>query len=206
MTTASHQPLIAFLFRRTVVQEEIIALTRHLIAEGRYRPLILCTQESLATLLPEDVIEASTIALLNGTVFRPKPVPTSAPRPQAVTRPTGLRHRIKLALVAIGPLRALVILRGILIDRAAARALFKTSRPAGLVVFDDRAPRPEMIFLRTASQMRIPSVLAPFAISSIESDIYTRRNSTEHFVEKGTHRWLKRLVARRYPSQVMDTP
>jgi hypothetical protein len=72
------------------------------------------------------------------------------------------------------------------------------------MVFEDRAPYPEMVYLAQARRRGAKALLLSFAASSMESDAASRRDRPEHLVDRGPWRRLKRRFARRFPEQVRD--
>jgi hypothetical protein len=193
---------VAILYRRKVVREDTIALARHLLESGRYAVAIVCVAKEMAETLPNTIKEGVKFVTLDGQPFN-----TSASgnrKPKVSENSRNWRDRVKKAMGPWGPFTAIVLLRGLLVDLARAGRLMARLRPAVLLVFDDRAPRPEMAVLHKAAEERIPSVLVPFAASTPESDALSRRDSLDHLLDAGHLQSVKRMLARRFPNQVAD--
>jgi CDP-Glycerol:Poly(glycerophosphate) glycerophosphotransferase len=98
--------------------------------------------------------------------------------------------------------RGVVLLRGVLSDRAKLRAIMAAERPRAVVIFDDRRVRPDLIVRGVAAEYGVSVVLVPFAASSVEADVYARRLKHACHVDVGPWRWLKRLLAKYWTEQV----
>lgn len=85
--------------------------------------------------------------------------------------------------------RAAVLARGVARDRRRWRERLQKSLPAAVVLFDDRRIRPELVALEACRQHSVPAVLVPFAVSTVESDLYLRRNRRE--LEIGCKPWRR---------------
>jgi CDP-Glycerol:Poly(glycerophosphate) glycerophosphotransferase len=107
------------------------------------------------------------------------------------------------ALLLASPLgRSVVLLRGVLSDRAKLRAIMAAERPRAVVIFDDRRVRPDLVVRNVADEYGVSVVLVPFAASSVEADVYARRLKRACHVDVGPWRWLKRQLAKYWPEQV----
>lgn len=196
------KPVVAILYRRKVVREETIALARHFLESGHYAVAIVCIAKEMAETLPNTIKERVEFVTLDGQPFNPSVLGKRKSKVPETSR--NWRDGVKKAMAPWGLFRALILLRGLSVDLARAERLMARLRPAALLVFDDRAPRPEMVVLHKAAEAWVPSVLVPFAASTLESDALSRRDSLDHLVEAGHLRTLKRVFATRLPNQVAD--
>ncbi len=132
--------------------------------------------------------------------------PAKAPaRPQVPAGPPGLTERLRTALKSSEAARLGMLVRGVAQDRSRLRKLFDGIRPCALVVFDDRRVRPDLVAMREARARNIPVVLVPFAVSTLESDIYLRRDRSELILGRRPWRLLKRHIGQRLSSQVQQS-
>ncbi|SEH53775.1 hypothetical protein [Magnetospirillum fulvum] len=197
-------PAILILHHRKVAQAEVEALARHFMAEGRSvvivcrgpthdlklkkSPLLKVIDFSGRDLLPSrsSTASAGTTLVKDGAIRR-----TVAP----------LRQRLKSALIRHGVIRAPILWHSLARCLRQARHLIATLKPACLLLADDRTPHPEMCFLHAANAAGIPSIVFPYATSSLESDIYARRLSHEGLPKRGISIWLQEWLMRRFPGQ-----
>lgn len=89
--------------------------------------------------------------------------------------------------------------RGQVID-----GLLDKDRPDCLIVFDDRFIDPEALWLARAARVRIPAVLVRYALSTAESDAWTRRGRAAYSLDLGWLAWARRLFAGQYPAHMLD--
>jgi hypothetical protein len=188
-------PLLLMLVRRTVVLEDAAALLRAIVREGRFTPVVVCPSPALAAQLEEAAGEQLRFVDYAGAPVQARPAPSAA---QARRGRVPVLRRSYL-------LRAAVTLAGLIVYRARAARLFRRIPAAVLLVFEDRAPYPEMVYLAQARRLGCRTALVSFAASSVESDAVSRRERVEHLVDRGAWRWLKQRLARRYPHQVAET-
>ncbi|MEK7861652.1 MAG: hypothetical protein AAB295_00095, partial [Chloroflexota bacterium] len=147
---------VLILFRRRVVLEDAAALVRAMLDDGRFLPVIVCPMPSLAAELQDAANAELKFVDYSGAEVRPA---GAAPRGEPPERqgPASWLRRSYL-------LRALVALARLVRARARMAALFRGA-PAAVVVFEDRAPHPEMVFLAHARRRGVRSVLVSFAAS-----------------------------------------
>jgi len=110
--------------------------------------------------------------------------------------------RIKAILNLLSVTRALALLRGIWIDRIRLRRVLAVEAPDAVVIFDDRRARPDLVLGRLAADCNALVIIVPFAVSSVESDIFMRRGKNAHALELAPWKWLKRWIAHRWPDQI----
>lgn len=103
----------------------------------------------------------------------------------------------------LGVFRVIALVTRIRRKRRAVSARLAILKPDALVVFEDRFIDPEAIWLAEAWQIRLPAMLVRYAHSSLESDIWSRRNRQGYCLESGGLAWLRRAFARRYPDHVL---
>ena len=116
------------------------------------------------------------------------------------------KDKLKKALVANSFTRPLLLLRGIVADQLKLRRLLKKLQPAAIVIFDDRRAGPDLIIRRLAEKLRVPTVLAPFAISSVESDVFARREKSSQQIRSRRWRLAKGWIKRHWPGQIHSDP
>ncbi|WP_139237369.1 glycosyltransferase family 9 protein [Polaromonas sp. YR568] len=107
-------------------------------------------------------------------------------------------------LMRAGPLRVLWTPFEMARRRGQARAVLTREQPKVIVVFEDRIPDPEMVWLEEAARLDIPAMLVRYASSSSESDAWTRRDKTAYSLDRGALAWARRLFARAYPAHALD--
>lgn len=83
-------------------------------------------------------------------------------------------------------------------------SLLRRERPDAVVVFDDRQLRPDLLALRAARRRSIPSVLVPYAVSSLESDLFVRRSDPRYQAGPNSGGATGTAAARWLPGQVRD--
>ena len=117
----------------------------------------------------------------------------------------GAVQRLKESLLRSGVARMLLLLRGVVADRRQLARVIKTVAPDAVVVYDDRRVRPDLVLRHVAGERGIAVVIVPFAVSSLEADLYGRRENNGCALDRGAGRWLKQFVARRWPGQVAES-
>lgn len=180
--------------KATLAEVEAIATT--MLDDGRFEPVLLAVGPNVAA-LSRALLERVRVVDLAGNAVAAVPRESG----DAGAAPSRLGSLRQAALRWPG-LRALMLLRGVAADRRAIGRLFDRCAPAALLVFDDRTPRPDMVLLRLARQHVVPSVLVPYAASSVESDLLSRRGRVENEVDRGLTRPLRRWFAARHPEHV----
>lgn len=126
---------------------------------------------------------------------------TSPARTNAGRAPR-LIDRIRELLLRSSFTRALLLLRGLLADRARLRRMLTDAAPDAVVIYDDRRARPDLVLRQVARDHGIPVVMVPFAVSSIEADILMRRENALLRLDARPSLRLKNFVSRRWPGQV----
>ena len=187
---------VAILVRRRVVLEDAAALLRAMLEDGRYVPLVICAQPEIAAGLESAVGAPLQFVDFAGHAVRPLPGEVSGEPPE---------RRLRAGLRASLVLRFLWTLARLVRGRIRMAGLFRGPAPAVVVVFEDRAPYPEMVFLEHARRRGIRAVLVSFAASSVEADAVSRRERPEHLIDAAPWRRLKRWLAGRYPEQARET-
>lgn len=114
--------------------------------------------------------------------------------------------RLRRLLLSNESTRVALLLRGILRDRARAGRLLSAHDVRAVVIFDDRRIRPDRVALHLASASGIPTILLPFAASSVESDLFIRRNRAELILGERPWRRLKQSIAAHWPDQIATAP
>lgn len=198
--------IVMVLYSRKVVSAEVEALIDHFANSARYQLLVACADRSLPQNLSDDALLRGRFVDLAGVEFQPVRRAQSMERAPATTFRTSLRDKIRRAALGIGAARAIFL--GYRLWRHSRRALrlLERYRPVAAVVFGDRSAVPEMTFLKMARRLGLPSLLLPFAASSVESDLSLRKGQQTFMVEAGQLRWLRRWLASRYPHQVEQGP
>jgi hypothetical protein len=107
-------------------------------------------------------------------------------------------------LMRAGPLRVLWTSFEIARRKGEARAVLTRQQPQVIVVFEDRIPDPEMVWLEEAARLGIPAMLVRYASSSSESDAWTRKDIAAYSLDRGALAWARRLFARAYPAHALD--
>ena len=189
---------VLMLVRRTVVLEDAAALLRALLRDGRFDPVVICPVPALAGQLAAAVDAPMTFVDYQGNAVQPSAVRSSEP---AAAQPTRTRQQLRQSYL----LRFLVALSRLLVGKVRMAGLFRRYPARMVIVFEDRAPYPEMVFLDQARRRGARAMLVSFAASSVESDVASRRNRPEHLVDEAPWRWLKRRLAARHPQEVRPT-
>ncbi len=107
-------------------------------------------------------------------------------------------------LMKAGPLRVLWTPFEMARRRGQARAVLRREQPEVIVVFEDRIPNPEMIWLAECARLKIPAMLVRYALSSSESDAWTRRDKAGYSLDRGALAWARRLFALTHPRHALD--
>lgn len=107
---------------------------------------------------------------------------------------------LKKNLLQIGVIQAMALWKKIKNTTSCAQKIYKKYNPAALITFDDRIPCPEMVFLKLANQHKIPSLLLPFATSSVESVVILRHHRA--YNPNGWHP-LKYWVRKKHPQHII---
>lgn len=89
--------------------------------------------------------------------------------------------------------------------RHAIAHLLDLEKPDAIIIFDDRQIRPDAIAMRLARARSIPTVVAPYASTSLEADLLVRRGDARHTAPPAPCSPLARIAAKRYPAQVRDS-
>jgi len=167
---------VAIIAARREVEQEASAISRALSAAG-HRVSLLCQDASAA-----------------------------APSAPAGGRNRGRRWPSFKDMIAWSRerdvLRALALFAKIGASRRALRDRFAALQPDAIVIFDDRRVIPDLVARFLAKELGIPTVIAPFAVSTVEADAHMRKGSARLAIEQPPMRWLKRLIARSWPSQI----
>lgn len=188
---------VLLIVRRPVVLEDAAALVREMLRDARFSPIVICPSPSLAAQLEDAVGHALRFVDYAGREVRP----LAAKALQGAVGGGGRMSSLSRSSLA----RTAATLARLFVYRIRAARLFRRF-PAGLlVVFEDRAPYPEMVFLAQARRTGAKALLVSYAASSVESDATSRRERPEHLIDERPWRTLKRLLARRYPHQAMHT-
>jgi hypothetical protein len=188
---------VLVLLRRTVVMQDAAAVVREMVRDGRFAPVIVCAIPELCARFADAVGVGLTFVNYSGSYT------------QSRRSVQGTRHVGHQALDSWSrkryAIRALVTLARLTRARWRMRRLFDKFKPVAVVVFEDRAPHPEMVFLAEARRRGAKAVLVSFAASSLESVVVTRRDLPEHLVDHPPWRPVKRFLATRYPQQIYET-
>lgn len=83
-------------------------------------------------------------------------------------------------------------------------ALLGRERPDAVVVFDDRQLKPDWTAIEMARGAGIPSILVPYAVSTLEADLLLRRDDPRHAAPPRPCGNFGRLAAQRHRDQVRD--
>ena len=198
----------AILFRRAALRAEVDALVAAIHDRG-WRALVIVLDESFVRGLSEETRRFATFVMADGRRLDPRTTAankSAPPRREAQASRQSARAKLRAIALAFPALRAAALIPGVLRDRRRAARLIEAWRPGGLIVFDDRAPRPDMAFVQAARAARTPVVLAPFAVSSPESDAWIRSKKVEHSLERGFGARGRGLLARLLPRHARQTP
>lgn len=195
---------ILIVHHRKAAQAEVEALARHIIGEGR-SVVIACRDAAHELRLEKSIL--LKVVDFSGRTLAPNRVKTEGAGSAAVTNGAireifaSLRQRFKTTLIRHGIVRLPILWLSLVLCLRQARHLITTLKPVCLLVADDRAPRPEMCFLHEAKAARIPSIVFPYATSSLECDIYARRPLHEGRPKREISIWLQEWLMRRFPGQ-----
>jgi hypothetical protein len=107
-------------------------------------------------------------------------------------------------LVSAGPMRALRRPLAVARRRKEVEAMLSRLGAQVLVVFEDRIPEPEMVWLDAAARRSIPAMLVRYASSSAESDAWSRKGKAAYSLEHGVLAWARRMFAKAYPGHALD--
>ncbi len=185
------KPVVLILCRRTVVSEDAVAIARAVEADGRATATIAVDRglvDRVAGMAPV----GTRLVSLSGEPVVPRPAAPAA-------RPT-LPERLRQSILRSGPLRTMAMVRAVRADMRRAAALLDRIAPLAIVIFDDRA-RSDMTLIRVAQTRGIRVALAPYALSSPESDIALRLKSGVDHRLRGRGRLIKQFVVSRHPAQ-----
>lgn len=83
-------------------------------------------------------------------------------------------------------------------------ALLGREQPAAVVVFDDRQLMPDWTAIEMARGAGIPSILVPYAVSTLEADLLVRRDDPRHAAPPRPCSKFGKLAAQRHQEQVHD--
>lgn len=115
------------------------------------------------------------------------------------TNPQGVAHS---RLSRMPALRCAALATRIFQMRRRAHALIAEHSPSAVVIFDDRHIIPDRVMIDAAHHRGIPVALVPYAVSSLESDVFVREHDLEQLVDSGLLRTLKRRIASHTPQQM----
>ena len=90
-------------------------------------------------------------------------------------------------------------------ERRIQRAVTPIERGA-VIVADDRRVSPDLIAVSVARRRGLASVVAPFAISSPEANLFMRQRSNVAVKGPRTSRQIETLIERAWPGQVLQSP
>ena len=188
---------VLMLVRRTVVLEDAAALLRALLRDGRFDPVVVCPVPALAGRLSDAIQAPMTFIDYRGDTVQPSLAPTA----EGARSQGSARQRLRQSYL----LRSLVALSRLLVGKARMARLFRRYPARLVLVFEDRAPYPEMVFLDRARRHGAKALLVSFAASSVESDVASRRGRPEHLVDEAPWRSLKARLAAKHPQEVRTT-
>ena len=197
-------PPVCILLRGSVVLPEVVALSRAMLRDGRFEPVVVTMSEEAADAVRSATASDLRAVRLDGAPHgrfpgaRRNDLTSDAFRKNA-------RHRLKRIALNFRPLHTPILWRGLGADLRAASKLIERIRPVVVATYSDRTPRPDMALLATARRARVPTVLLPFATSTRESDAYVRREATHLRLDRGPLAMVRRAFARRNPRHAMDT-
>lgn len=117
----------------------------------------------------------------------------------------GLTIGARKLLLSNEIMRNAMLARGVFRDRERAAGLIHNQKPAAIVIFDDRRVRPDRVAIEKARNAGIASVLVPYAVSTLESDLFIRRKRAELMVGRSPWRTLKARISSRLPNQIGGT-
>lgn len=203
MASASTPP-ICILLQGNAVFAEIVALSRAMLEDGRFEPVVVTTSRETA----EEIRSATTPELrtvrLDGASHSRVPGSRSTdPTSNGFRENAG--HHLKRIAQSVRPLHAPILWRGLRADLRAASELVRRIRPVAVATYSDRTPRPDMALLSAARRADVPTVLLPFAISTAESDAFARRNAAYLRLDRGPLALARHAFARRHLSHARET-
>lgn len=170
-------PKVLIAAARSLALEEAQALAPALDATGRVTAVILDGRLNELPVLPPNQKPAQS-------------------KPQS-----SWRSRLK----ALPALQAAALTARIKVIRSRADQLIRQFAPAAIVVFDDRHVIPDRVMIDAGRRAGIPAVLVPYAVSSLESDLFVRESDVAHVVDTGLLRSLKRRLAKKNPEQAVQS-
>lgn len=198
-------PVVLVVCHRTAVLREAVALCDALEADGRFHPALLCSNAELA----RRAAQASPSVRLS-IDFDGMRIEAALNRERSVPVPLrpiqSLRQALLQRRALLGPLWTMIDwLRLRRVEARLGRMLDHVC-PSGIFGFDDRTIVPEVLLQRQARARGIPTVLVPFAVSSIEADMQMRLDRPDHHVDSGSWKGIKRWIAQRFPEQIATHP
>ena len=197
-------PPVCILLRGSVVIPEVVALSRAMLRDGRFEPVVVTMSGEAADAVRSATTSDLRAVRLDGAPHGRFPGARRNDVTSAAFRKNA-RHRLKRIVLNFRPLHAPILWRGLGADLRAASELIERIRPVAVATYSDRTPRPDMALLATARRARVPTVLLPFATSTRESDAYVRREATYLRLDRGPLAMARRAFARRNPRHAMDT-
>lgn len=172
---------------------KVSAPPRVLIVAGRN----LANDEASA--LAQALAAQGADAIIVGPAFEPLR-PTSA---KDIRRPAARSlDSIRNGLARSATVRAAVLLARFVQARRRASAALRRHRASAVVVFDDRHLLPDRIAITAARHSGIPVALVPYAVSSLESDVFVRSRESAHIVGIPPHARIKSRIAAELPNQI----
>lgn len=195
---------VLLLYRRTVVSDEVIALIEHFLKNSQIEVILCISETSLLRNLPETVLDQISIHLMNGQKVSYKKKLSTGSLETGHKEKRSYVHKIRNLILASSLLSSILFIKNLLRAQRYARNLYQSLLPDTVFVFDDRTPLPEMIFIQLANERNISTVTIPFASSNVESDVFTRRHKPLHHINKGMTSFLKKMIVRKYPNQVIE--
>ena len=193
------RPVVLVVVRRPPLAPEALAVADALHGEGRYRPVVATEREGFGFMSPADLGRFSFV----DSDGRPL-----AAAPQAVGGSTSrtvserVRSLLSRASRRLPPLALALSVQSLRKAKAQVVGLLDRTRPVAIIVFDDRAPGHPMLLVHEARRRGIPSILLPFAASSVESVHLIRAGKRQYQVDAGLDRWIKRYFAASSPAHV----
>lgn len=203
------KPPVLVVVRRPPLAPEAIAVADLLDRDGRYRPIVATEREGLQFVSQADLDRFDYVDYAGAPHARPKPVAGPAQgETRSATRALVERARdlVLRASHRIPPAAFVLSARRHSASLADVRHLLARTKPATVVVFDDRAPGHPMLLLHEAKRRRIPTVFLPFAASTVESDLLIRAGRIQNLVDRGGDRTIKRAFAAAMPDHVLQQP
>lgn len=200
--SSDHRPVLLLPFHRPSL-EEFLIVADVILADGRYRPVLVLPDASLEAYANRDSIELLRL-------YPAQHPHLGGPTDDLVDWEAPGRLRVPASVRAwslFGALHVVQTIRRLRRYQRQAQRLFDAVRPVALLIAEDRELGPSMVFRKVARTKGCFTLIVPFAYySGVMSLAFVRKDEPLNFLNAGPQRLLKWWVWRKYPRQFHETP